>query len=191
MRWDKRRWARSIFWALVLASVVVTADTVRKVVGDDRSSRGLELSRVNLDGPLHVDQPITGRALFVNHSGATIWMERAGETHFWLDLTASSPVQIAADAQTRFFPCGAAESETAAEVVPGPAWWCFRQGWPLLDRQELDEIRKASDRRLWFATLVTYRIGEGKIRHARLCQVYNYEADRFERSRRESCDWFE
>ena len=62
---------------------------------------------------------------------------------------------------------------------------------PILDGKELDQLQKSRDIRLWFASFVTYRNSEGKIRHARLCQIYNFEADRFERSRRESCDWFD
>lgn len=61
--------------------MIATADSVRKVIRDDRSLKGLELSKINLDGPLRADEPISGRALLINHTGSTIWMERAGNSH--------------------------------------------------------------------------------------------------------------
>jgi hypothetical protein len=118
-------------------------------------------------------------------------MERAGNTHFWFDWTVSTPVHIQPDTVGGFRPCGADGSSEPVEVAPGPIWWCFRQTSPTLADKELDQLRKSPDSRLWIASFVTYRNNEGRIRHARLCQIYNFEADRFERSRRESCDWFD
>lgn len=178
-------------WAVVLASAIATFDAVGKVIRDDRNRRGIELWTISLDAPLSADQPISGRALLVNRTGSTMWIERAGNSHSWFDLTVSVPVQIMPEAKTNFFPCDAERSSNPAEVAPGPMWWCFLQRWPLLSSQDIDQLRKGSESRLWFATLIRYRIGEGKPLHARLCRVYNFEADRFERSRRESCDWFE
>jgi len=189
-RLSRRWWAGLIYWGVVLASVTVTVDTVRKVIRDDRGQKGLELSKINLDGPLRAGEPISGRALLVNHTGSTIWMQRAGNTYFWFEWGARIPDQIMPDVEGGSRPCGMNEA-SEAEVTPGPIWWCFRQSQPTLGSKELDQFRKASGNRLWFATFVTYRTGEGKVHHARLCQVYNFEADRFEISRRQSCDWFD
>lgn len=190
-RWDKQRWAGLIVWAVVLASAIATFDAVRKVLRDGRDRKGIELSMISLDAPLRADEQISGRALLVNHTGSTMWIERAGNSYFWFDLTVSTPVQVAAEARTRFFPCGTERSLKPVEFARGPNWWCFRQTWPLLSSQDIDQLRKGADRKLWFAAFVKYRTGEDKVLHARLCQIYNFEADRFERSRRESCDWFE
>jgi hypothetical protein len=192
MRFNRRWWAGLIYWGVVLASVVVTVDTVGKVIRDERSLRGLELSKVTLDNPLRAGEPFYGRAMLFNHTGSTIWMERAGNTHFWFDWTASTPVHIMPDMEGGFRPCGTdGPSNDSVEVAPGPVWWCFRQTSPTLGGKELGQLRTSRDSRLWFASFVTYRNSEGKIRHARLCRVYNFEAERFERSRGESCDWFD
>lgn len=186
MRLDRHRWAGLIYWAAVLASLTATIDAVGTVIGDDRSHRGLELSKVSLDEPLRAGEPVSGRALIVNNTGATIWMESSRNTHFWLDWTVPVPQQIIPDTKSWFHPCG---SESAGEVeVIGPTWWCFRQTSPTPDGNQLDRLRQSSDLRLWFAALITYRTGGGKIRHTRLCHVYNFQLGRFERSRRESCD---
>lgn len=190
-RWDKQRWAGLIVWAVVLASAIATFDAVRNVLRDGRNRKGIELSMISLDAPLRAGEQISGRALLVNHTGSTMWIERAGNSYFWFDLTVSTPVQVAAEARTRFFPCGTEWSSKPVEFARGPNWWCFQQTWPLLSSQDIDQLRKGADRKLWFAAFVKYRTGEDKVLHARLCQIYNFEADRFERSRRESCDWFE
>ena len=190
-RLSRRWWAGLIYWGVVLASVTVTVDTVRKVIRDDRSLKGLELSRITLDGPLRAGEPIYGRALLVNHTGSTIWMDRAGNTYSWFEWVARVPEQIMPDVVGGSRPCGADASSSETEVAPGPIWWCFAQNSPTLGGPELDQLRKGSDSQLWFATFIQYRIGGGKLHHARLCQVYNFEADRFERSRRASCDWFD
>ncbi|MBI5319359.1 hypothetical protein [Bradyrhizobium sp.] len=190
-RWDKQRWAALIVWGVVLASAIATFDAVWKVIRDDRKQKAIELSRVSLDAPLRAGAPITGRVLLINYSGSTIWMERAGNTHFWFEWTSSIPTQIGPHVRGGFRPCGEDDAASPFEVAAGPVWWCFRQKFPTLSDGDLDQLKRVSDIRLWFTIFVTYRTGEGKVRHARLCQVYNFEADGFQRSRRGSCDSFD
>jgi len=182
--------ANFIYWGVVLASLAALVDAATKIVADKRNPRSFELSAVQLDSPLEADTPIQGRALLDNVTGAKVWVAMRGFSHSWLQRTASVPEQLVLEARGSFRPCGDHDVPLELEIMPGSSWWCFFQEWPTFDARELEQLRNGEDPRLWFATLIMYRTEDGISRRARVCQVYNFAAGRFEKSRRGTCDWF-
>lgn len=180
-----------IYWGVVLAALVAAVDAGRRIIADTRNPRSFELSAVRLDSPIEADTPIFGRALLVNVTGSKVWVAlEEGASHSWLVRSASAPMQITSETKGSWRPCGDQNVGSEVEVLPGSSWWCFHQILPTFDAQTLRQLRNAEEPRLWFATLIRFRTGDGRTLKARLCQVFNFAAGRFERSRRGTCDWF-
>lgn len=191
MKDQVRRWLAScIYWGVVLASLVATVHAATKVIRDQRGPRVFKLSTVSLDGPPRANVTIRGRALLINLTDSKVWVALEGISHFWLVRSARAPERIMPDAIVGFRPCGAESVASEAEAPPGPSWWCFKQEKPTFDEDALEQLRNPEETRLWFAALITFRTGNGRTGHARVCLVYNFEAGRFEKSRRGSCDRF-